>query len=227
MVLFMLNELLNSSINQMNTIAILPTVVNFFLCIIVSFILRLLYINRSFSMTGKQHIGSIIPMLSGSVFLVIVIVKASLALSLGLVGALSIVRFRTPIKEPEELIYLFIAISIGLGYGSGQTTITTLLITLIMAVIYFRLSNVHITENREYNLVVEWSNETSTNEIISIIQANVTSFEIVKYSIESNNNSLVLRINAENFDNIDMFSQVLRGKDKSLTLNFFETNTLW
>ena len=54
------------------------------------------------------------------VFFVILIVKSSLALSLGLVGALSIVRFRTPIKEPEELIYLFLAIAIGLGFGAGQ-----------------------------------------------------------------------------------------------------------
>ena len=48
-------------------------------------------------------------------------VKSSLALSLGLVGALSIVRFRTPIKEPEELAYLFFAIAMGLGLGADQT----------------------------------------------------------------------------------------------------------
>ena len=48
------------------------------------------------------------------------IVKNSIALSLGLVGALSIVRFRAAIKEPEELTYLFLVIATGLGTGSGQ-----------------------------------------------------------------------------------------------------------
>jgi len=43
------------------------------------------------------------------------VVESSLALTLGLVGALSIVRFRTAVKEPEELSYMFLAITIGLG----------------------------------------------------------------------------------------------------------------
>ena len=55
---------------------------------------------------------------------VISIVKSSLALSLGLVGALSIVRFRSAIKEPEELAYLFLSIGIGLGLGAGQRVVT-------------------------------------------------------------------------------------------------------
>ena len=55
----------------------------------------------------------LIGILSITTFLVISVVKSSLALSLGLVGALSVIRFRTPIKEPEELSYLFLAIGIG------------------------------------------------------------------------------------------------------------------
>ena len=66
-------------------------------------------------------------MLALVTMLVITVVKSSLALSLGLVGALSIVRFRTPIKEPEDLIYLFLAIAIGLGVGASSIYITTLI----------------------------------------------------------------------------------------------------
>ena len=47
-----------------------------------------------------------------TMILIITVIKTSIALSLGLVGALSIIRFRTPIKEPEELAYIFIAIAI-------------------------------------------------------------------------------------------------------------------
>jgi Domain of unknown function (DUF4956) len=59
-----------------------------------------------------------------SMILIITIIKSSIALSLGLVGALSIVRFRTPIKEPEELLYLFVAIAVGLGLGANQLLAT-------------------------------------------------------------------------------------------------------
>ena len=61
-----------------------------------------------------------------SMILIISIIKSSIALSLGLVGALSIVRFRTPIKEPEELLYLFVAIAIGLGLGANQLVATAI-----------------------------------------------------------------------------------------------------
>ena len=76
------------------------------------------------------------------------VVKSSLALSLGLVGALSIVRFRTPIKEPEELVYLFLAIALGLGYAAGHTLMTTVIMALIL-IIYLWLSNTKI--NKSWN----------------------------------------------------------------------------
>ena len=69
--------------------------------------------------------------------IVITIVKSSLALSLGLVGALSIVRFRAAIKEPEELVYLFLIISTGLGCGAGQIKITFIGILFSLATILF------------------------------------------------------------------------------------------
>jgi hypothetical protein len=70
--------------------------------------------------------------------LIISIVKSSLALSLGLVGALSIVRFRTPIKEPEELAYLFLAIAIGLGLGAEQRWATLLATAVILGLLSLR-----------------------------------------------------------------------------------------
>ena len=67
--------------------------------------------------------------------LVITVVKSSLALSLGLVGALSIVRFRTPIKEPFELAYIFLAIAIGLGMGASQVSITVIAVLFVLIVL--------------------------------------------------------------------------------------------
>ena len=73
-----------------------------------------------------------ISILSLTTMLLITVVKSSLALSLGLVGALSIVRFRTPIKEPEDLLYLFFSIAIGLGLGANQIMVTCLMAGVIM-----------------------------------------------------------------------------------------------
>ena len=68
-----------------------------------------------------------------TMILIITVIKSSIALSLGLVGALSIIRFRTPIKEPEELAYIFIAVAIGLGLGANQV-MATLIGFLVVAI---------------------------------------------------------------------------------------------
>jgi uncharacterized membrane protein YhiD involved in acid resistance len=76
------------------------------------------------TLSNRDEFAQVFPMILLTTIVVITVVKTSLALSLGLVGALSIVRFRTPVKEPEELAYLFLAIALGLGLGADQTAIT-------------------------------------------------------------------------------------------------------
>ena len=93
------------------------------LATILGLILAKVYINYANVMSNRKTMAFNLLLLVLITSLVISIVKSSLALSLGLVGALSIVRFRTAIKEPEELIYLFIAIAIGLGIGANHTTL--------------------------------------------------------------------------------------------------------
>ena len=167
---FIGNVIQNWSVNGVQQLDIITVLINFLLCLVMSFALRSFYISRSYSLTGKNHIGSIIPILSAVVFLVILIVKSSLALSLGLVGALSIVRFRTPVKEPEELVYLFFAIAIGLGYAAGQVIVTTVIVTLIMIMIYFWLSNRDVSGTLEYNMIITWKKEgVKFNELVSIV----------------------------------------------------------
>lgn len=70
--------------------------------------------------------------------MVITVVKGSLALSLGLVGALSIVRFRTAVKEAEELLYLFIAIAVGLGAGAGAVTLTLTAFAILLGALWLQ-----------------------------------------------------------------------------------------
>ena len=84
------------------------------------------------TLSNRSEFAHVRPFILLITILIISVVKSSLALSLGLVGALSIVRFRTPIKEPEELAYLFMAIAIGLGLGANQTMITVIVSPLIL-----------------------------------------------------------------------------------------------
>ncbi len=87
----------------------------------LSLVLRWHFERFGSSHSNREEFAGVFPFILLTTTLIITVVKSSLALSLGLVGALSIVRFRTPIKEPEELAYLFLAIAMGLGLGADQT----------------------------------------------------------------------------------------------------------
>jgi hypothetical protein len=100
--------------------------------LVLALALRWHFLRFGSTLSNREELGGVLPFVMLTTILIITVVKSSLALSLGLVGALSIVRFRTPIKEPEELAYLFIAIAMGLGLGANQVTATVLAGTFIL-----------------------------------------------------------------------------------------------
>ena len=95
---------------------------------IMAIYVRWLYRRFGASPSDADSITRVFPLLTLVTIGVISVVKSSMALSLGLVGALSIVRFRAAIKEPEELVYLFLCIGVGLGLGAGQPLLSLALI---------------------------------------------------------------------------------------------------
>ncbi len=215
--------------SQTNTqITFFQTLINFSICIALSFIVRAFYINRSFSLVGKTHIASIIPILSGVVFLVIMVVKSSLALSLGLVGALSIVRFRTPIKEPEELVYLFLSIGIGLGMGAGQPLLTTSIVLLILVFVYLFLSNKKINNVTEYNLIISWGEEDVLLKTILLeLETKLQTFKLVRYDWSESSKSASLIVEPENDFGIDDLIAQLTNQLPTANITFFEAKTNW
>ena len=112
--------------------------INLLLGILLSTVLAWFYTRYGKSLSNRAKFAQILPVLAMTTVLVISIIKSSLALSLGLVGALSIVRFRTAIKEPEELIYLFMAIAVGLGLGADQRLPTILAMLVILGYLFAR-----------------------------------------------------------------------------------------
>jgi len=95
---------------------------------ILSIYYRFLYHRFSVSASNTDSVTRVFPLLTLVTIGVIAVVKSSLALSLGLVGALSIVRFRAAIKEPEELVYLFLCIGTGLCLGAGNPTMAIVMV---------------------------------------------------------------------------------------------------
>ncbi len=102
--------------------------------------LQFLYRHCNSSSSTSDAVTRIFPLLTMATIGVVALVSFSPVLSLGLVGALSIVRFRSVIKEPEELVYLFLCIGVGVALGAGQPLLSVAMVivaTIFVLGIYY------------------------------------------------------------------------------------------
>lgn len=119
-----------------NNVSVSEFLINIFITAILITILRFYYIHFGSSISNRRKFANNFLPLALGTLLIIMIVKSSIALSLGLVGALSIVRYRAAIKDPEELTFLFIAIGIGLAGGANQPILAILALSIILLLLY-------------------------------------------------------------------------------------------
>ena len=131
-------NLLNSAWNRDAVVSLSAFTLNLLLAAGLAYLLGLAYVRFGQALSNRRIFARNFLLLTITTTLIISIVKSSLALSLGLVGALSIVRFRAAIKEPEELAFLFLAISLGLGLGASQALVTVAAFALVMVLLAVR-----------------------------------------------------------------------------------------
>jgi hypothetical protein len=110
-------------------------------------------------------------MLAPIVALVMFFIQGNLVLSLGLVGSLSIIRFRTPIKDTRDMVYLFWSIAVGLGAGTyhwGMVTIASIIIFLLVISLFFlKYGN---QQSKDYILIINGSADFDRELIRNTIQ---------------------------------------------------------
>ncbi len=101
---------------------------------------------------------------------IILTIQSNIVISLGMVGALSIVRFRTAIKDPMDLVFLFWSISIGIICGAGFAIIAVVASIVVTAVVllFERMS----VGRPAVILLVNCSDYRSEKQIMEIVQAN-------------------------------------------------------
>lgn len=118
-------------------LALWELLANLVLAVLLGQVLAWHFVRYAQVLANKRKLARVLVYITATTLLIITVVKSSFALSLGLVGALSIIRFRTPVKEPEELAYLFLAIAVGVGLGANrivETVVVFAAVLLYMAV---------------------------------------------------------------------------------------------
>ena len=212
---------LNFFINQNIQIDLQSFIVSLFCAAILSFLIQLFYIRFSTSLSNRKEFSKNFVILGVTTSIVIMIVKSSLALSLGLVGALSIVRFRAAIKEPEELVYLFLIIAVGLGCGANQLliTITGISFSLIIIILYSRYlkdSKISFEEKITTGIIIDQNiTDEQINNIITDLKKISKELKFISMSRSANNTTINLDIKPTNFKNLTEFTGLIKKRFKN------------
>ena len=175
-----------------------------FLC----FLIQIFYIRFSTTLSNRYNFSKTFIVLGVTTCIVIMVVKNSLALSLGLVGALSIVRFRAAIKEPEELVYLFLIIAIGLGCGANQLIIISvgILFSLLIIMIYsgyLKSSKNDLKEKINLGIIIEENiSDMKINYLMNEIKKVAKELRFISMSRTNQSTNINLDLKPKKFEDL-------------------------
>ena len=210
-------------------ISLIGFVFNIVLAAILSTMLRWVYIKHGESLSNRRQFSKNFILLSMTTMLIIAIVKSSLALSIGLVGALSIIRFRAAIKEPEELAYLFLAISIGLGFGANQGVITALALLIILLIIFIMRKEIVNSESSNLYLTISSNNNShdiDLNKIIDVLNKFCSSVNIKRLDESNEAFEVSFLVEYDNHKKLIDTQKAIAKINSNLKFTFLDNNIL-
>ena len=148
--------------------------------------------------------------------LVIIAVTSNVVLSLGMVGALSIVRFRTAIKEPMEIVFLFWSIAVGIVIGAGMIPLAVLgsVIIGIILIIFANRKNVESA----YILVLNCENEEAENIAAELLKSTVKKYRIKSKTVNADGIELTteLKIKDDKMAFVNRMNEIAGVKNATL-----------
>jgi len=161
---------------------------SFALGLFIFFIYRVSYQGVMYSKTFNVTLIAI-SMITSSIILAI---SSNIILSLGMVGALSIVRFRTAIKDPIDVAYLFWAVSTGITSGAGLWMLA-LMSAIVIGTIIFVFSKISDV-NTPYLCVISYRTEDTNNEVFELIEQEAKMYRLKSKVFDGENYELTVEI---------------------------------
>ena len=182
----MLENLQSVNVFSPNLIEIIS---NILVSLVCSFAVSMIY-RYTYKGTGySENFAHSIVFLSTITALVIMVIGNNLARAFGLVGALSIIRFRTAIKDTIDIVYIFLGLAIGMAAGVGYHKVAfagTVIVGLIL--IIFTKSNFRYFHSNQYILQFVYSNEKPLGDDLSeTLSKYCISYEIINIRTNPDN----------------------------------------
>jgi hypothetical protein len=190
------SELLDSSLvnlQQGASIGLLEILISISITLLCSSIIVFTYKNTYQGVLYQKSFAITIVMASIVTTSVIMVISGNLVLSLGMVGALSIVRFRAAIKDPLDIMYIFWAITIGIANGVAYIKVS-LTTTIIISIVMFLMSKRTFTEKPSVYLLIVKHNGKNKKDIANIVKLNFKKSQIKSQSIKGDNYESIFEV---------------------------------
>ena len=168
----------NSFLDKVTEFSIVDTLISIVLAFAIGMFIYFIYKKTYQGVMFNRQFGVSLVALTMIATFIILAVTSNVVLSLGMVGALSIVRFRTAIKEPLDIAFLFWAIGAGIVLGACMYPLAVIG-SLIVGVILFIFVRAKVSDS-DYILVVECKDEAAEKRAEELIKTDVK-----KYSVKS------------------------------------------
>ena len=126
---------------------------------------------------------------------IILTIQSNIVISLGMVGALSIVRFRTAIKDPMDLVFLFWSISIGIICGAGFAVVAVIasVIITVIVLLFERLS----VGTAAVILLVNTTDYKTESQIMGIVESHCSMYKVKARNLTKNKLDMAVEVKTD------------------------------
>ncbi len=193
---------------------------------------RYLYWKFSTTFSSRISFGNTLLIVTISVASLVAVVKSSLALSLGLVGALSVIRFRTAVKEPYNLSFLLFSICIGISIGASQYLFGLMLCLFGTIGFFLAYNSTKTKKGNRYDYVVDdidtialnLPNKSSLEELYSIFSINTNYYSVISMDqIDNESIALVIKVKIDNLNKLSTLKDSLFNSFPGLRFSFYNS----
>jgi hypothetical protein len=227
-----MNDVLRDVLSVQEPMVAINTIIFQLICATTfGLILSRLYLSYGDGFSSKVRFSRVLLYLAVSVTIIVSVVKVSMALSIGLVGALSIVRFRTAIKEPEELMYLLFAISIGITAGANQIEVLIIGFAFLAAIIVWHAKMSKFNINNKNCIVINVLTDGPQFDLISLLESSEglenLKIGLKRMKLDEAQCQYVLVVNPTEFKQLITLDSIIKKIKPSASVEFVDMENIF
>ena len=220
-----MNDLLDLSSLELNNTSYIDFMLGLISTSFFILLIRIIYLKYSNTVSNKLLTANLFFIFGISIFLIVITIKSSIVLSLGLVGALSIIRFRTAIKEPEQIIYFLFITGISISTAAESFLFPLLsVITLYIYVITIKRGEIKNYHSINDQIIIKSDpiNNNVLEDGIILLNNKGVNVEIQSLRKESKFSVVVLKVSDFKINHLEIIETYLKDKKVSnLEIQFF------